>query len=108
MKWFVIVRACVYLLSKPSVRVFFLCAWHYHCDVPGYISVWLKLWYGENLRMCRLIVIKPSPAEGGLMQPPWFFLSWTLHRLEYRTEIVHSLWGVFCATLSENKLVRSG
>ena len=40
---------------------------------------------------------------GGLLQPHMSFLSWTLHHLEYRAEIFHSLWGVFCATFGKKK-----
>ena len=46
--------------------------------------------------------VNPRPVRG-LMQPPWAFLSWTPHRLEYRAEIFHSLWGIFCATFGTKK-----
>ena len=40
--------------------------------------------------------------------PPISFMSWTLHRLGYRAEIFHNLWGIFCATFGEKKMVKSG
>ena len=40
--------------------------------------------------------------------PPWVFLSWMPHRLEDRAEILHSLWGILCATFGEKNLVGSG
>ena len=42
-----------------------------------------------------------SWGGGGLLQPHISFLSWTLHCLEYRAKISHSLWGVFCATFGK-------
>ena len=47
-------------------------------------------------------------SSGGLLQPHMSLLSWTLHRLEYRAEIFHSLWGIFCVTFGKKKLVKSG
>ena len=40
-------------------------------------------------------------SGGGLMYPPWVFLSWTPHRLEHRAEIFHSLWGIIYATFGK-------
>ena len=51
----------------------------------------------------------PRQWRGVDATPHEIFLSWTLNRLEYRAEIFHSLWGIFCATFSEKVgQVRSG
>ena len=61
---------------------------------------WQNTEYGRGLTLdSRGAGLMQPPM--GLMQPPWVFLSWALNRFEYRAEIFHSLWSVFCATFSE-------
>ena len=45
------------------------------------------------------ILTLASGGGGELMQPPMSFSELDVTRLEYRAEILHKLWGVFCATL---------
>ena len=50
----------------------------------------------------------PHTGRGGWCTPKGFF-RWTLNRLPERAEILHSLWGVLCASFGEKiDQVRSG
>ena len=81
--WRFLLRSSISLRKNNSAGVATpMCGWGWRKGMCGHLPLTL--------------------ASGGwLMQPPWVFLSWTLHRLEYRAEILHSLWGVFCATFGE-------
>ena len=67
--------------------------------------IWIEVRTYNYLRKLPLVndnLSKSSPVDGrGWCKPPWVFLSWTPHRLEYRAEIFNSLWGMFCATWGE-------
>ena len=57
-----------------------------------------KRWH-NRARVCFLL----SPAQGGGMHPPHhFFLNWSPKRWADRTEILQSLWNVFCATFGKS------
>ena len=60
------------------------------------------------LTTCRQKNFNPRPHGGReVMQPPWVFLEWPPNDWVVRAEILHSLWGILCATFGK-KMTGSG
>ena len=57
---------------------------------------------------CYVIELNPRPGRGGVdATPPEVFLRCTPNYEADRAEILHTLWGILCATFGKKKLTGS-
>ena len=79
-------------------------------NFPGIKSTQLMTQTASETTDSNQIWLNPSPHRGGEVDaPPWVFLEWPPNGWVDRAEILHSLWGIFCATFDKKiDRVRSG
>ena len=85
------------------------------CNITGRGTLSLVAVDSDGLRVSQVVTIPLNPfipltlasGGGGGVQPP-MSLEWPPKRWADRAEILHSLWGIFCAAFGKNKLTGSG
>ena len=72
-----------------------------------FASDWAILKFADARHWFSDVTFNPRPGRGGRCDPPEVFLRCTPNCEADRAEILHSLWGILCATFGEKILTGS-